>query len=120
MKKLAFVLALSLGPSMAAAEVVERSAAGFTVRTTVPISASADRAFNALVDVGAWWDPAHTYSRDARNLNLAATPGGCFCETFPRGGGVQHASVIHVVPGQLLRLTGALGPLQQAAVIGTL
>ena len=121
MKNCAFVLALSLAPSMAAAEVVERSASGFTVRTIVPMSVSGERAFNALVqEIGTWWDPAHTYSRDSRNLRLTANPGGCFCESFPRGGGVQHAAVIHVVPGQLLRLTGALGPLQQAAITGTL
>jgi hypothetical protein len=50
---------------------------------------------------------------------LAPNPGGCLCETLANGGGVQHAVVVNVVPAELLRLTGGLGSLQEAAVIGT-
>lgn len=35
-------------------------------------------------------------------------------------GGVEHMRVIHVDPGNTLRLSGALGPLQADAVVGTL
>jgi len=121
MKKTAALLAIAcLGPSAAGAEVVERSANSFTVKTAVAVP-SAERAFDAFVtDIAAWWDPAHTYTRDTKNLRLEAKPGGCFCETLANGGGVQHAQVIHVIAGRLVRLTGALGPLQQAALTGTL
>ena len=51
---------------------------------------------------------------------MAMRPGGCFCEALPDGGGAEHARVIHVAPNRLLRLSGALGPLQQGAVTGTL
>ena len=112
--------ALLAGCVPARADVVERAAHGFTVRTVIAIDAPADRVFDALTrEVGAWWDKEHTYSGDAANLSLSATPGGCFCEVLPQGGGVQHARVIHVIPGRLLRLSGALGPLQEAAVTGT-
>jgi uncharacterized protein YndB with AHSA1/START domain len=115
----AAVVACAAAP--ASADIVEQTAVGFTVRTRVPIAASPDRVFLALVqDVGEWWDDAHTVSGDAGNLWLTANPGGCFCETLANGGGVAHAVVNHVVPGALLRLTGALGPLQAAAVVGTL
>src|SRR5688572_29973490 len=110
-----------LAPAVAGAEVVDRSAAGFTARTTVTINASPERAFRALVDeIGSWWDKAHTWSGDALNLWLTANPGGCLCETLANGGGVAHAVVNHVIPGELLRLSGALGPLQEHAVTGTL
>ena len=112
---------LALLPASARAEVVDRSPAGFTSRTTVSVDVSPERAFRAVVDeIGSWWNKAHTWSGDAANLSLTATPGGCLCETMGNGGGVVHAVVNHVVPGELLRLTGALGPLQEHAVAGTL
>ena len=112
---------LVITPALANADVVDRSPAGFTVKTVVTIAASPERSFRALVDdIGRWWDASHTFSGDAGNLRLDARPGGCFCETLPKGGGVAHAVVINVVPGELLRVTGALGPLQEHAVIGTL
>jgi len=102
-------------------EVIESTAAGFLVRNTAAINAPPAKVFTALTDgVGGWWDPAHTFSHDARNLSLDAKPGGCFCERLPEGGGVQHMSVVYASPGKLLRLTGAIGPLQEAALAGTM
>lgn len=116
-----FVAAAVLLPALASADVVDRSPTGFTVRTVVTIAASPERAFRALVDdVGRWWDSSHTWSGDAANLRLAATPGGCFCETLKNGGGVAHAVVNYVAPGEMIRMTGALGPLQETATTGTL
>ena len=68
-----------LVPAAARADVVDRSAAGFTLKTTAQIAAPADRVYRALVDVGSWWGKEHTYSGDARNMTIAAQPGGCFC-----------------------------------------
>ena len=45
-------------------------------------------------------------------------PGGCFCEKLPNGGAVEHGRVVNIVPGSLLRLSSALGPLQELAVAG--
>jgi uncharacterized protein YndB with AHSA1/START domain len=102
-------------------EVIESTAAGFLVRNTAAISAPPAKVYAALTDgVGGWWDPVHTFSHDARNLSLDAKPGGCFCERLPEGGGVQHMSVVYASPGKLLRLTGAIGPLQEAALAGTM
>jgi len=114
-------LLMVIVPAIAGAEVADRSANGFTAKTTVTVAASADRAFRALVDdVGRWWDSSHTFSGDAANLSIAPVPGGCFCETLKNSGRVAHATVTHVVPGELLRMSGALGPLQEHAVTGTL
>jgi uncharacterized protein YndB with AHSA1/START domain len=102
-------------------EVIESTAAGFLVRNTAGINAPPATVYAALTDgVGGWWDPAHTLSHDARNLSVDAKPGGCFCERLPDGGGVQHMSVVYASPGKLLRLTGAIGPLQEAALAGTM
>src|SRR5258707_4308428 len=96
-------------------EVIESTAAGFLVRNTVAINAPPAKVYAALTDgVGGWWDPAHTYSHDARNLSLDAKPGGCFCERLPDGGGVQHMSVIYASHGKLLLLTGSIESLQEA------
>ena len=102
-------------------EVIESTPAGFSVRNAATINAPPEKVYAALTDkVGGWWDPAHTFSHDARNLSVDAKPGGCFCERLPDGGGVQHMSVVYASPGKLLRLTGAIGPLQEAALAGTM
>jgi uncharacterized protein YndB with AHSA1/START domain len=102
-------------------EVIESTAAGFLVRNTAAINAPPATVYAALTDgVARWWDPVHTFSHDARNLSVDAAPGGCFCERLPDGGGVQHMRVIFASPGKMLRLTGAIGPLQEAALAGTM
>jgi uncharacterized protein YndB with AHSA1/START domain len=112
--------ALLLGHSLFA-EVVESASAGFATKSVVRIAAAPDRVYGAFVqDVGRWWDPAHTYSGDARNLSIDPRPGGCFCERLGEQGGVQHLSVVFVAPRQRLRLTGGLGPLQDSGVAGSL
>ena len=103
----------------ATAEVVDRSASGFTVRTTVAVAATPQRIYQDLLNIGAWWDKAHTYSGDAKNMTLIAQPGGCFCETFA-GGAVEHGRVVNVSPNRMMRISSALGPLQEMATIGTM
>jgi len=108
---------LAIGVSPAVAQVGPN---GFRVVHEVVISASSPRVYDALVgEVGRWWNPQHTFSGDSKNLSLDARPGGCFCERLP-GGGVEHLRVIHVAPGEMLRLSGALGPLQASGVAGSL
>ena len=102
------------------AEVVDSSPAGFTVKAVVEIGAPAATVYASLLKVGAWWDPEHTYSGDAKNMTIDARPGGCFCEAWSKGSSIQHLEVIYVDPGRALRLTGGLGPLQELAAVGTL
>ncbi len=116
--------ALSLGlvciSSAATAEVVEVRDNGFLTRNEVVINANPDKVWSALIWVGHWWDPEHTYSGDARRMSMDARPGGCFCERLENHGGIQHGEVVYTAPGKVLRLVGALGPLQQDGVAGTL
>ena len=102
------------------ADVVDRSPGGFAVKSTVPVAASTDRVYRALIDVGSWWGKDHTYTGDARNMSIAPVPGGCFCEKLPNGGGVEHGRVVNIVPGSVLRLSTALGPLQELGVSGSM
>lgn len=110
---------LLLLASRASADVIEKADNGFRIRIETTVSTNASTAFRALTDVGSWWNAAHSYSGDAKNLSIQVAPGGCFCEKL-RGGGVVHMTVVFVDAGKQLRLVGGLGPLQQAGVSGAL
>lgn len=70
--------------------------------------------------IQSWWSKDHTYSGNAANLRLSLVPGGCFCESFPGGGGIEHLRVTYADPGKRAVLSGALGPLLTEAVAGTM
>jgi hypothetical protein len=118
MKYIAMLGLLASAP--AAADVVSASANGFEVRQTVNLVVKPEVAFQAFANLPAWWNPQHTYSGSSANLGLAMTPGGCFCERFPKGGGIEHMRVTYVDPGKRAILTGALGPLLYEATSGVL
>jgi hypothetical protein len=114
------VIGLLLGPA-GRAEVIESTPAGFTTKTTAEISAGSGTVYRALTgQVGAWWDPQHTWSGNPRNMTIDPRADGCFCEKLTSGGTVQHMTVTLADPGKTLRLRGALGPLHEQAVIGTM
>jgi len=113
--------ALILLPLHAHAEVASSAPSGFIVKTDAVVAVSPDSMYATLVHhVSEWWDPEHTFSGDAGNLSLDAKPGGCFCEALDDGGGVRHLQVVYAAPGKVLRLTGALGPLQGWGLSGSL
>jgi len=117
---LAWLMAMGLASS-ASAEVVDKGPAGFTVRIEQRTSATPAAAYKAFVEgLASWWDSDHTFSGSAKNLSIDVRPGGCFCEALPAGGGVEHARVIYLEPGKLLRMQGALGPLQGSGVASAL
>jgi hypothetical protein len=120
MRFLVLIAAMALS-TPATAEVVSASSTGFEVRETVPLVVPPAAAYAAFTNIGAWWDPQHTYSGDSANLSLALAPGGCFCERIPKtGGGIEHLRVAFIEPGKRIVLTGALGPLLFEAVNGVL
>jgi hypothetical protein len=109
-----------MASSAAGAEVVSVSSNGFEVRQVVNLVVKPEVAFRSFGDVGAWWDPEHTYSGKAANLTLLLAPGGCFCERIPPGGGIEHMRVAYVDPGKRVVLTGSLGPLLYEATTGVM
>ena len=104
----------------AAAEVVSSGPNGFEIRHSANLVVPQPAAFAAIGQVQNWWSKDHTYSGNAANLSLDMRPGGCFCERFDGGGGIEHLRVTFVQPGERVTLTGALGPLLFQAVSGVL
>ena len=119
MKYLA-ALAMLLASAPATAEVVSASPNGFEIRETVNLVVKPEVAFASFGNIGAWWNPEHTYSGKSDNLRLDLTPGGCFCERFPKGGGIEHLHVAYVEPGKRVIMTGSLGPLLYEATSGVM
>jgi hypothetical protein len=104
------------------AEVVDSTANGFAVKSSVTIIGSTpDEVYSHMVkDVGKWWNSAHSWSGDARNLSIDDKAGGVFAEKLKNGGSVLHLTVVFADPGKVLRMTGGLGPLQSLAVAGSM
>jgi hypothetical protein len=107
-------------PHWLAADVVDSSASGFTVKETIAIQAPPQDVYARIFKVGEWWSSAHAFSHDAHNLSIEEKVGGCFCEKFPAGGGVKHMEVTYVSPAQTIVLHGVLGPLLSLAAAGTM
>lgn len=111
---LAALAALSLA-GVARAEVADQSPQGFEVRHVVTIAAPPAKVRAATLEVGRWWNPAHSWSGDARNLSIDLAT-GCFCEKMKEGF-VRHMTVVYA-GDSALRLSGALGPLQLTGASG--
>ena len=112
--------ALAVAAFGASASVVQVAPNGFLVRHEMIINGSPAKVYESLVErIGSWWNPAHTYSHDGRNLSIDARPGGCFCERLGAGG-IEHLRVVYVAPGEVIRMVGALGPMQQSGLAGSL
>jgi hypothetical protein len=84
---------------------------GFIVKSELVLATPPAQAYARFIEIGKWWSDDHTYSGSAANMTIQAQPGGCFCETLPNGGFVQHAAVVYAAPGKGIRLNGAIGPL---------
>lgn len=121
MRKLLIMLAGSVVlASPAGATVKSSSPAGFDVVESASVKTSPQRAYAALREVGHWWDSEHSFSHSALNMRLELRAGGCWCETLPAGGGVQHMQVVFVDPGKTVILHGTLGPLIDQGLSGAL
>jgi uncharacterized protein YndB with AHSA1/START domain len=103
----------------ARAEVVRSAPDGALIEHRFALRATPADAWQTLVHPERWWPEDHTWSGKRGNLSLSPTAGGCFCESWD-GGSVEHARVVMAMPGRLLRMRGALGPLQDMAVSGVL
>lgn len=119
--RLAFATLATLALAMpATARVVSSDAHGMIIEHSTNVAAPIGPTWAMVGKVGQWWSKDHTYSGDAANLSLDPRPGGCFCERFPGGGGIEHMRVAAVQPGEKIVMTGALGPLLYEAVAGVL
>jgi hypothetical protein len=121
--------ALCFAALPANAEVTNTADNGFTVQHQTVISGDSEAVWKALIAPSRYWNADHSWSGDAENFYLVPQAGGCFCELIrttskdnikTSDGSVQHMRVIYARNGKMLRLSGALGPLQGEAVTGTL
>jgi hypothetical protein len=119
MRSLFFVACL-LTTTPAAAEVLSADAHGFEISQSVNLVIPQPKAFDAFGQIGQWWNKEHTYSGDAARMVLQMRPGGCLCESFADGGGIEHLRVTYVQPGERVVLTGSLGPLLYEATTGVM
>lgn len=113
--------ASAVAASYASAEVLNVGPNGFVLKHEVTTRLTPEQTYAVLVKrVGEWWNSAHTFSGSSKNLSIDAKPGGCFCERLPEGGGVQHLMVVYARPGRMLRMSGALGPMQGSGLAGSM
>lgn len=113
-------LAAALLAGSCQADVADKQANGFSLDEKYQIKAAPEKVYAAMIDPSRWWNSAHTFSGDAKNMTFDARAGGCWCETLPNGGGVVHMTVVNIVPGKLVRMRGALGPFQSTAMEGAM
>ena len=103
----------------AGAEVKASAPDGLLFQYKGQVPLGREEAWKRLVAIGSWWSDGHTYSGSASNMTIDPMAGGCWCETWPAGE-VEHGRVMLAMPGQTLRLSAALGPLQEIGVGGAL
>ncbi len=117
--RIAVVVFASTLAFTARAEVKASSADAFQILFTERVAAPPSAVYAAIGQIGRWWSGEHSYSGDAANFSLALEPGGCFCERW-KDGAVEHGRVIMLMRDQVVRLSAALGPLQNKAVSAVL
>jgi len=126
----AIALAAPLLTTPVHAEVTAKSDIGFVTAAAVDVPGrTPQQVWQALLRPAKWWNPIHSWSGDAEALYLDAQAGGCFCELLPlpkdapagtRRGSIEHGRILATMPPRLMRIVGALGPLQGEALVGTL
>jgi hypothetical protein len=130
MKKLLILAALFTAfSSPVLAEVKTTTETGFNIVHIAEIAAEPDIIWKRLIAPKDYWSKTHSWSGSSEGFYIDAQAGGCFCELFQEKGtdgktktvgSVEHMRVIFAQPGKVLRMQGALGPLQSEAVLGTL
>lgn len=108
-------LALLFIPAVLQAKVEASDEHHFIVKHEVVVPPDTQASYRLLGKPAQWWNSAHTWSGQAKNMRLQLKAGGCFCEIW-NGNSVMHAQVILAQPGSVLRLQGGFGPLQDMAV----
>ena len=115
--------------SPAFAEVKAASDTGFNSVHMATVDATPEEIWKRLLTPKDYWNKAHSWSGSTAGFYIDAQANGCFCELIQEAdaggalktvGSVEHMRVIFAQPGKVLRLQGALGPLQSEAVMGTL
>ena len=125
----AVIMAATVIATPVSAEVKSASETGFNIIHIATVDATPDDIWKRLIAPKDYWSKAHSWSGSSAGFYIDAQANGCFCELFQEAdangkletvGSVEHMRVIFAQPGKVLRMQGALGPLQSEAVLGTL
>lgn len=125
----AFAAPIAIVPSPAFADIKAQGDNGFNVVHVAVVDAAPDVIWKRLITPKAYWSKAHSWSGSVDGFTLDPRAGGCFCELIQEKdakgkmktiGSVEHMRVIFAQPDKVLRMQGALGPLQSEAILGTL
>lgn len=119
LKALGLAFAFALAGGAAQADVKASAPDGLIIQIKTEVALDRDDAWARLLDVASWWNGSHTYSGNAQSMSIDAVAGGCWCELWS-GGEVEHGRVVFVMPKEAIRLSTALGPLQEMGVSGAL
>jgi hypothetical protein len=113
------LLAVAMLGGPAGADVKQAAPDGIAIQVKAEVALDRDGAWARLLDLGSWWNGAHSYSGDADSMSIDAVAGGCWCELWS-GGEVEHGRILFVMPKQAIRFSTALGPLQELGVTGAM
>lgn len=114
------LFSLALTPGAGWGDVVASDRSGFQIRIERTVAIPADRVYAAFTEgVSGWWSSDHTWSGQAANLSMDLKAGR-FIERLPNGGFCEHMRIVHHQPGEVLRMTGGMGPLQELGLDGAM
>lgn len=104
------------------AEVTSSDESGFSIRVEADSTATPAAVFALFATPGRWWSDVHTWSGDAASMEIAnPRAGGCWCETLPNFGSVEHGHIIRWdTENHRILFRAELGPLQALPVNGKL
>lgn len=111
------LLGAAILPVNAGVERADAHSALITHR--IELEGSVSDSWQLLIEPSQWWNSDHTWSGDARNMQLDPRAGGCWCEIWGDSS-VEHGRIIRAEPNKHLRLQGGFGPLQGMPVFAVM
>jgi hypothetical protein len=97
------------------AEVLNSNDAGFISQHVMTTATDKSTAFEAMTNkVGLWWNPDHSFSGDAANMQIDAQ---CFCERWGSNL-VHHLNTEIWIENSKVVMAGGLGPLKELGLSG--
>ena len=101
------------------AAVIGANGGGFHVQHQLRIAAPPAKVWEMVLSPGRWWSSEHSWSKNAANMTIQPTQGGCWCERWS-GGQAEHMRIVHITPMTMVRMRGGLGPLTGLGLHGVM
>jgi hypothetical protein len=99
------------------AEVMKSTDDAFIIGHSATVAGDMAMVFEAMTSrVGNWWNPDHSFSGDANNMQIDTS---CFCERWD-GNLVRHLNTVIWIENSKVVMEGGLGPLKELGLNGTM